>query len=178
MPSASPEHDRSLLVAMPLRHLESAQAVQDAHGFVVMPAGSPGALEETPIDTPVLFLAIDAGEAEVPAATWVARFAGPVGHDPDAGWPGALPQTWLDEHPATVSGATRGEPQSDRDDECDDEEEGEDEGALGPQSFFRVRALTPLPQTEWIFANELVPKQQRRGRTFLPRAPRLIARPD
>lgn len=178
MPSAGPEHDRVLLVAMPLRHLESAQAVQDAHGLVVMPAGSPGALDETPIDTPVLFIAIDAGGVEVPAATWVATFAGRVEHDPDAGWPGALPPTWLDEHPSTVGRATRAEPQPDRDGEYEDDEAEDDAGVFGPQSFFSVRALSSLPRTEWIFANELVPKQQRKGRTFLPRAPRLIARPD
>ena len=44
-----------------------------------------------------------------------------------------------------------------------------DEDAVGPQSFFRVSGLSPLPRAEWVFANELVPKQQRRGRAFIPR---------
>lgn len=179
MPTSDAENERALLVAMPLRHLASAHAAQGTQGSVVMPAGGPGALDETPLDTPVLFFAIDAGEAEVPAATWVATYAGRVGHEPEVGWPDGLPPTWLDEHPPTVDVIVTAEAdQTGRDDELEDDDEEEDVEVLGPQSFFRVRALSPLPRAEWIFANELVAKQQRKGRTFLPRAPRLIVRPD
>jgi hypothetical protein len=41
-----------------------------------------------------------------------------------------------------------------------------------------VSGLGPLPREEWVFANELVPKQRRGGRTFEPHAPVLVARPD
>ena len=37
-----------------------------------------------------------------------------------------------------------------------------------------ARARARAPQRAWVFANELVPKQQRGGRTFVPRTPRLI----
>ena len=52
--------------------------------------------------------------------------------------------------------------------------EDEDEEPVGPQSFFRIAQLARSPREEWIFANELVPKQQRGGRSFLPRAPTAI----
>lgn len=179
MPSTDAETDRALLVAMPLRHLLGARAVQEVQGFAVMPAGGPGALDETPMHTAVLFIALDTGEAQLPAATWGAAFAGRVPHDPEDAWPDALPPSWLDEHPlaveltATTGSGNRGDG-SDSEEGNDDED---DDDVMGPQSFFRVSALAPLPRSEWVFTNELVPKQQRRGRSFLPRTPTLISRP-
>jgi hypothetical protein len=60
-------------------------------------------------------------------------------------------------------------------DEDDEDEEDEDDDLPGPQSFLRVTALAPIPRDRWIFANELVPKQRRGGRSFVPPVPRLIA---
>lgn len=178
-PNSQPDHDRALLVAMPLRHLEAARTVCDQLGSAILPAGGPGDLDETPPSTPVLVIATEAGEAEVPAATWRGLFVGRVPHEPADPWPEGLPATWIDEHPTparpgpatsrTADPSAVGHPA----DEEEDEEEDDGRG-IGPQSFFEVRALAPSPHAEWVYANELVPKQQRGGRTFLPRMPRLI----
>ncbi len=146
-----------------------------------MPAGGPGALDETPMHTAVLFIALDTEEAQVPAATWGAVFAGRVPHEPQDAWPDALPPSWLDEHlrseepTATTGSGDRGDGSDSEEDNDDDDDEDDD--VMGPQSFFRVSALAPLPRSKWVFTNELVPKQQRRGRSFLPRTPTLISRP-
>ncbi len=174
--------DRALVLAMPLRHLETGLAVLGAEGSVVLPAGGPGDLDETPLGTRVLVIATEAGDAEVPAATWSAVFAGRVAHAPGDPWPSGLPATWIDEHPEPGPAARPpGPPPADDDDEDDDEDgEDEDEEDLdeedlrGPQSFLRVTSLGEMPQDRWIFANELVPKQRRGGRSFVPHVPRLI----
>jgi hypothetical protein len=156
-----------LVVGVPLRHLESAVAL--AVDAVVLPAGGPGDLDRTPSAAPVRLIALDAGDAEVPAATWGATFVARVAHEPGDPWPERIPPTWGAEHPpppAPGSEATRV-----RDDE---DEDLDDEDAVGPQAFFEVTELTRLPRSEWIFANELVAKQRRGGRTFVPRTPRLV----
>lgn len=168
--SAREENDRALLIAMPSRHLEAARATCDEAGAVTLPAGGPGDLDDAHDGLTVLVIATDAGDAEVPAATWRAVFEGRVPHSPGDPWPQGLPDTWTEEHP--WSGAVEAPPPPDRDHEDDDEEDDED--LVGPQSFFRVRALAPSPRGEWVYANELVPKQQRGGRTFVPRTPHLI----
>ena len=92
-------------------------------------------------------------------------------HRPGDPWPQGLPATWIEEH--GEGDAPSMEPVPPPDDEVDDEED-DDEDLVGPQSFFRVRALVQSPKREWVHANELVPKQQRGGRAFVPRTPRLI----
>lgn len=151
---------------MPSRHLEAARAACDEAGVVTLPAGGPGDLDDAHEGMTVLVIATDAGDAEVPAATWRAVFEGRVPHGSGDPWPPGLPDTWTEEH--AWSGAVEVPPTPDPD---HDEEE---EGMFGPQSFFRVRALAPSPRGEWVYANELVPKQQRGGRTFVPRTPRVI----
>ena len=171
------KNDRALLAAMPLRHLASARALCEEEGSVVLPAGSPGALDETPMETPVLFIATEAGDDELPAATWGGTFAGRVAYEPGEPLPGTLPPTWLDEHgwrPDDVARSPNASPPND----SDDDDDRDDDDLVGPQSFFRINGLSPLPRSEWIYANELVPKQRRGGRTFVPRTPELIARPD
>ena len=64
-------------------------------------------------------------------------------------------------------------PETDEDDEWD-----WDDGGTGPQSFLEVTDLELLPREDWVFTNELVPKQARRGRAFLPRVPTLVDLPD
>jgi hypothetical protein len=172
---------------MPLLHLEPARARCESQGTAVLPAGGPGDLDEVPTGSRVLLIATDAGDAEIPAATWTARFEGRVAHAPGEPFPAGIPETWVEEHgdrdegPVPTSDPPRTTVDDDEfeDDEFDDDEfDDDDEDAVGPQSFFRVSGLSPLPRAEWVFANELVPKQQRRGRSFIPRTPRLIDVPD
>ena len=170
------EHGRALLVAMPARHLEAARAICAEAGSATLPAGGPGDLDVTPTGTLVLVIETEDEEA-APAATWRAVFEGRVHHVPGEPWPAGLPQTWTEERRvADDAAAADGGEDAVGDDPLDDDEEDEDgeEGSIGPQSFFRVRKLEPMPQSDWVFANELVPKQERRGRTFVPRTPRSI----
>jgi hypothetical protein len=171
--SAHEGNDRALLVAMPARHLEAARLVCDEAGVVTLPAGGPGDLDDAADGLTVLVIVTEAGEAEVPAATWRAVFEARVPHRPGDPWPQGLPATWIEEHGEGEAPPMEPvPPPDDDDDDDDDDDEGED--LVGPQSFFRVRALVPSPKNEWVHANELVPKQQRGGRTFVPRTPRLI----
>jgi len=164
--------DRTLVLAMPLRHLEAGAAVCGAEGSVVLPAGGPGDIDDTPRGSRVLVIATEAGDAEVPAATWSAVFAGRVTHAPGDPWPAGLPATWVEEHDAPEPASPPPTLPEDEDEEEDEEEEDDD--LPGPQSFLRITALVPIPRDRWIFANELVPKQRRGGRSFVPHVPRLI----
>jgi hypothetical protein len=163
-------NERALLVAMPLRHLESGAELCRRDGSVVLPAGGPGGLDDVPPSSRVLLIPTDTGE-EAPAASWAAAFQGRVGHQEGEPWPAGLPPTWVDEHPEQVM-VPREPPPPEDDDDDDLDPEG-----VGPQAFFRVRGLERLPRTEWVFANEVVPKQQRGGRTFVPRVPTLVTLP-
>lgn len=166
------DQDRALVLAMPLRHLEAGAAVLDAEGSVVLPAGGPGDLDDAPRGGRVLVIATEAGGAEVPAATWSAVFAGRVAHAPGDPWPAGLPPTWVEERGEPGPGPAPLPPEDE--DEEDEEEDEEDDDLPGPQSFLRVTALAQMPRDRWIFANELVPKQGRGGRSFVPHVPRLI----
>jgi hypothetical protein len=166
--------DHALVLAMPLRHLEAADAVLATEGSVVLPAGGPGDVDEAPIGSRVLVIATEAGDAEVPAATWSAVFAGRVAHQPGDPWPSGLPGTWIEEHPEPDPARPSTFPTSDENEDEDEEEEDDDEDQPGPQSFLRVTSLGEMPRGRWIFANELVPKQRRGGRSFVPHVPRLI----
>jgi hypothetical protein len=176
--SARREIDRALLVGMPLRHLEAAREIARGAGSAVMPAGGPGALDETTPGTPVLIIAMEPEDAGVPAATWTATFEGRVDHEPGDPWPEGLPGTWLEEHGHRAAEHPRSASITPEGASDDDEEDEDDDERIGPQSFFRVIGLRPLPRSDWVFANELVPKQRRGGRTFEPPAPVLVARPD
>ena len=153
---------RVLLAGIPQRHLEAALAVCARGGRVVIPAGSPGDLDGAAAGMDVLLMI--SGEDAVPAVTWRATFLRRVAPEaPDL--PELLPSTWLDERRAAAETDPGVDPEEDEDDE------------RGPQSFFEVERLEPLPKHEWIFANELVRKQERGGRSFFPRAPRVIRAP-
>jgi hypothetical protein len=161
-----------LVVAMPLRHLEAARMECERTGTATLPAGGPGDLDDAPAGVTMLVIATEAGDAEVPAATWRGVLEGRVPHQPGDPLPGGLPDTWVEEHALSVAGSPSQDEHPSLPD--DEEEEDDDDDVVGPQTFFRVRALAPSPRREWIHANELVPKQQRGGRTFVPRTPRLI----
>jgi hypothetical protein len=149
-----------LVAALPRRHLPSAVETERASGRVVLPAGSPGDLARTEAGTRVLLIL--AGPDELPAATWTATFVRQVLPEPGA-VPDLAPPTWVAEH---GSRAIDPAPPSEGEDDDDD--------AAGPQSYFEVVHLVELPREDWVFANELVRKQERGGRAFLPRAPRLV----
>jgi hypothetical protein len=155
-----------LLVGLPERHVDSAVAVCARDGRVVIPAGSPGDLDAAVPGMDVLLML--SGDDAVPAVTWRATFRRRVA--PEASELGdLLPPTWAAERRAVADTGPTADPGP------DDEEDGDE--PPGPQSFFEVERLEPLPKHEWIFANELVRKQERGGRTYFPRAPRLIRPP-
>ena len=156
--------DLALVLALPARHLASAADACRSRGWVILPAGGPGDLDDAPAGVRVLVIVSDDPD-RAPGAGWEARFVARVEAEPPSSWPERVPPTWAAERataPAVV-------PTADPDDEADDDDE-----EPGPQSFLRVTGLRPLPPDRWIHANELVPKQGRAGRTFLPRTPRLI----
>jgi hypothetical protein len=152
-----------LLAGLPSRHLEGAVEICRADGRVVLPAGSPGDLDLAPPGTEVLLMI--SGEDAVPAATWRATLVRRI-EPSDDGYPDRLPPTWLEDRLAAFDVRS-----------SDDVEVEQDEGDVGPQTYFEVERLEPIPQQDWVFANELVRKQERGGRAFFPRAPRLIRTP-
>jgi hypothetical protein len=154
-----------LVVALPRRHLGPADKVCRERGHVTVPAGSPGDLDRTDPETEVLLIVT--GDDEVAAATWGAVFVRRV-EPPEGTLPDSLPPTWVEEHGAAAVSAPP---------VVVDDDEDDDEDRVGPQAFFEIRALGELPKHDWVFANELVRKQDRGGRAFLPREPRLIRRP-
>ena len=160
-----------LLVGMPLRHLREAASICAAKGRAVLPAGGQGDLARTATGAEVLVVATHAGEEEVPAATWSAEFVGVVSAVPGT-FPEGLPEGWLEERRAARP-ASPAVPRSPFGDDADEETAD----PPGEQTYFEVRSLTELPTTGWIFVNELVPKQERGGRTYVPRTPRLVERP-
>jgi hypothetical protein len=171
--------ERALLMAVPLRHLECAAEPPD--GQVTLPAGGLGDLATTSPGTLVIVMATDAADADVPAATWRATFVRHLTYDLGAPWPAGLPPTWIEEHgdppPAAPLHSERDAVPGDEDDPYDDDADDAD----GPdlvQSFLEVTGLERLPRDEWLFANELVGKQARRGRSFLPRVPTMVSLPD
>ena len=169
--------ERAVLMAVPLRHLRaSTDAAGGAAHVVVLPAGGLGDLADAPSGLPVLVIATDAGDTEVTAATWRATIVGQVPYRQGDPWPEGIPATWADEHPVPEHRAAPvGEDDLDDLDDWDDEDEDEDDLV---QTFLAVSGLAPLPRDEWIFANELVGKQARRGRSFRPRVPTIVSLPD
>jgi hypothetical protein len=177
--------DQALLIAIPLHHLESVEG--QAGECVVLPAGGPGDLDAAAAGTPVLVMPTTVDDSGISAATWGATFVRRVPYQPGSPWPEGLPASWTAEHPAPPPAPEAVGPvdlsdededdwdEDDRDEDDWDEDDDEDEGL---QSFLEVTELRPLPRREWVFANELVPKQARGGRHFQPRVPVLVPLPD
>jgi hypothetical protein len=185
--TVSDDDEKALLIAMPLRHLESAVAA--GAEAVVLPAGGPGDLDAVAAGMEVVVIVTHAGEDEVPAATWHATFVRRVPYEPEEPWPAGLPATWVAEHPIAdpvdvEAPARDGEADEDDEDDEDDEyedddyDEQDDDDAVGPQSFLEVTHLRALPRHSWLFTNELVRKQARGGRSFRPRVPTIVNLPD
>ena len=163
---------QALLVGLPGRHLDAAVDACRAYGRVVIPAGSPGDLDSATPGMDV-FLMIS-GVGAVPAATWRATFVRRVATTGPDDLPDLLPTSWLEDRRSDAAAGVTHDDERDHDPDKDDED---DEDDTGPQSFFEVERLEPLDKNDWLFANELVPKQERGGRAFFPRAPRLIRPP-
>jgi hypothetical protein len=157
---------------MPLRYLVEARRICEVAGSSVLPAGAPGDLDRTAAGTEVLFVVTRAGEQDPPAATWAARFVGTV-TAVAAAYPDGLPPSWLEDHRAPRV-APDPVPRS----PFGDDETDERSSDAGEQRYFEVESIAELPNAAWVFVNELVPKQERGGRTYLPRAPRLVERPS
>ena len=164
--------ERALLMAVPLRHLESLAALGD--GAALLPAGGVGDLDAASPGMPVFVMATDAGDAEVPAATWRATFVARLPYEPGSPWPDGLPPTWVEEHVPAADLPDL----VDKDEDEDDDGDEDDEDDVGPQAFLTVAGLERLPRESWLFTNELVRKQARRGRSFRPRVPTMVDLPD
>ena len=157
-----------LLVGMPLLLLQEAADRCSAAGTAVLPAGGPGDLPRAGSGTEVLFVAGDADERPAPAATWEAELVGLVDASPGS-FPEGLPPSWIaDRREAAGTDVARSRFGDDED---------EEHATETTQTYFAVRALHELPSAERVHVNELVPKQERGGRTFFPLTPRLVARP-
>ncbi len=174
--------DQALLIAIPARHLQTA--LDSAGETVVLPAGGPGDLDAAAPGVPVLVMPTDCGDttdAEISAATWRATFVRRVPYEPGSPWPAGLPSSWTDEHAPPEPTGDDLPPAADlegADGEDDDDLAWDEDDDVGPQSFLEVAGLGPMARGEWLFANELVGKQARGGRTFRPRVPTLVTLPD
>jgi hypothetical protein len=171
--------ERALLAAVPRRHLESGLTVQRRRGRVALPALAVGDLPLAAPGTDVYLYAHGEDGRQPPAATWRGRLRGWAPAEPDGRHPhdgDLVPPSLVEEmrvaREVIASSAeavgTRGrrEPEqlpADR----------EDAGA-----YFEVDALEELPKRAWLFTNELVSKQDRGARYFMPRAPVLVRLPD
>jgi len=170
----------ALFVAMPERHLRSAAALD--REIVHLPLGRLGDLPAAPTGSSVYVVTLDDEGVAARAATWRAVLLGWASPEPDDAPVDGLPPSWVDERAAgDVPDATEGEPDGSdgaEEEPLDDDEDDEDDEDLGRQVFLRVQGLTELERRDWIFANEVVPKQRRGSRTFVPMSPTLVRVPD
>lgn len=169
--------ENALLVAVALRHLESGRDVDAQRGSVALPILDTGEAAGAPSGTAVLIYASEAGDRKVPAATWRATLVRwtaatesgehPAGDD-------LLPQTVIEDRDRPNAQPVVEEPERDLGDEPDPDPEDEAGDTAG---FLEVTELVELPKRDWIATNELVPKQERRARYFMPRGSRLVRLP-
>ena len=168
----------ALFVAMPERHLVSAAAL-DAP-TILLPVGRLGDLPRTPPGSHLYVVVLDDEGVAAPAATWRGTFAGWT--EPGEEQQGAaIPPTWLAEREAAAAeGEDDGDADGSADDgEDDEDDEGDEDNEERPrQVFIAAEGLSSLDRRDWVFANEVVPKQQRRARSFVPMTPTLARLPD
>ncbi len=162
--------ERALLMAIPLRHLESA-AERRRPSAVVLPAGGPGDLDAAAAGMPVIVMATDAGDAEVPPRPGAPPSCGAC--PTSRGRPGPTGSRHLDRRstpsrrlrrPPTRDGRSDERRRSGRADDDDDVDDDDDDEGVGPQSFLEVTDLQPLPR-------ERVAVRQRAGRQAGARRP-------
>lgn len=158
----------ALLVACPENDIAGVLTVVTLHGVALVPTGGTGELGQA-AGVQTLYLVEVAVEGPRPAATWRAslRTSTPI-TDPDPST--LLPPTWSIRHPDAYQNARR--PVSEHVAEQPGEEPDDADTAL--QIFLPISSLEQLPKSDWVFTNELVPKQRREGRRFAPRAPALV----
>lgn len=168
----------ALLLACPLDDLRAAVVVEASFGLALLPAGGAGDLGQCTPDTALYLMAIDRDGAQS-AVTWSAKLSASVPlHDPEPQM--LLPSPWRERHPTAYVRAreTGASPARDVTDDDADADFENDEREDRCQLFVPLRALAPLPKGDWLFANELVPKQLRGGRRFAPRVPTLVTLPN
>ena len=164
----------ALLLACPAEDIAAAATTNGDFGMALLPAGGVGDLEQCTLQTPLYLVEISA-EGVRPAVTWQATLLGSVplvNPDPSR----LLPSTWSERHEhayAQARGFLSIAVASDREDDDEDDDELE---LL--QVFIPVTNLETLPKNQWLFTNELVPKQARGGRRFAPRVPTLVHLPE
>lgn len=178
----------ALLLACPKADLEGAHALCLLRGFAVLPAGGAGDLRLAPLGATLFIVDVELDDdgASRPVARWRARLGAELPLDPEQFYE-LLPPTWMQRHPkayerARASGypndidASEADPWE-RQWELDGEPVPNEGNGHGVQVFLPVTELAPMDTAEWIFTNELVPKQARRGRRFMPRIPTLVQLP-
>ena len=162
----------AILAAVPLRHLRSGLEVCARYGRVALPAAGRADLAAALPGDAVYLYAYQVGGRPVPAATWRGELVRVVEAE-DGGHPvpDLTPPTWREERVAGDIAIG--------DDAADDDADDDDLVGAGPtEVFLEVVALRELDRREWMFTNELVPKQDRGARTFVPLAPVRVLLPD
>jgi hypothetical protein len=173
------DEDTALFLAMPERHLSSAAALGRTQ--VVLPLGRLGDVAKAPIGCPVYCVTLDDDGVAAPAATWRATLAGWAEPQPgdDDGEPEGLPPTWLADRATDAERTARRADMEDAADDDPDEDGGHDDDPERPrQVFVSVEGLRALEPREWVFGNEVVSKQRRGARSFVPMTPTLVRLPD
>jgi hypothetical protein len=111
------------------------------------------------------------------AITWRGELASSTPLEPDP--KDLLPPSWVARHPDAYELSRAGRANEEQAaDEVDGWDDWDDDERNAVQLFLPVTRLQQLPAAEWMFANELVPKQQRAGRRFAPRTPAVVPLPQ
>ncbi len=161
----------ALAVSCPADDLIGLGNLLAVHPVALLPVGGVGDLERAAGLDLVLLFEIGA-DGPKPAIRWRARLspATPLHPDPAT----LLPRSWVSRHPDAYELARMQTPVEPSDAALwDDEDEH-----LPVQLFLPIRQLEQMPRAQWIFANELVPKQGRAGRRFAPAKPTVVALPE
>ena len=171
----SPERGVALVISCPADDLSGAAAVLEQHSCALLPVGGLGHLGVAAGVATLLVVEVGA-EGPLPAVSWegVLAPATPLGDDLEQ----LLPASWRQRHPdvyARCRGLSPVPPSSDAPGWDPDDDDADDDGRT--QVFLPVTRLAQLPKGRWIFANELVSKQRREGRTFAPREPTIVELP-
>ena len=164
------EPGAALAVSCPTDDLVGLRRVLAVQSLAMLPVGGVGDLGRAAGVDLVLIVEIGA-DGPKPAITWRALLGTSSPLEPDPG--SLLPTSWVKRHPDGYAVARTPHPQVRSDAELWD-----DEDEPGPaQLFLPIRALKQLPRDQWLFANELVPKQRRAGRSFAPSTPTIVVVP-
>ena len=162
--------DLALVVSCPTEDLEALVAVLRQNPIALLPVGGVGELGRAAGVTTLLMVEIGPDGA-LPTIRW----RGSVGDATPVADPAALlPATWAARHPHAYADSRTPPPAAEG--EWDEDRWDDDEKRV--QVFLPLTALERLAKDRWVFANELVSKQHRAGRTFAPRVPALVSLPD